>query len=115
MTTEPAAEPTPRVARVADRDRYEIRLGDELVGFAEYRDHDGQRVFHHTEIADAFGGRGLAATLVTAALNDTREAGLRIVPVCPYVAKYLRKHDEFTDITDPVDREVLGWLKETLG
>ncbi|MFD5318490.1 GNAT family N-acetyltransferase [Streptomyces sp. NPDC127098] len=113
--TEPATEPTPRVARAADRDRYEISVGDEPAGLAAYRDRGDRRVFYHTEIADAFGGRGLAATLVTAALNDTRAAGMRIVPVCPYVAKYLKKHGEFADITDPVDREVLAWLKETLG
>jgi hypothetical protein len=35
--------------------------------------------------------------------------------VCPYVAKFLKKHDEFADITEPVTPEVLAWLDAELG
>ncbi|MEH1059415.1 N-acetyltransferase [Micromonospora sp. CPCC 206171] len=42
-------------------------------------------------------------------------SGKRIVPVCPYVAKFLKKHDEFADITDPVTSDVLQWLEAELG
>ncbi|MFK4541408.1 hypothetical protein RKD29_001004 [Streptomyces tendae] len=44
-----------------------------------------------------------------------RASGLRIVPVCPYVAKFLQRHDKFADITDPVTPDVLRWLKAQLG
>lgn len=44
-----------------------------------------------------------------------RALGLRIVPVCPYVAKYLTKHHDFDDITDPVTPEVRTWLDAELG
>lgn len=44
-----------------------------------------------------------------------RASGKRIVPVCPYVAKYLNRHEEFNDITDPVTPEVLQWLDTELG
>ncbi|GGW54405.1 hypothetical protein FHS32_005044 [Streptomyces albaduncus] len=44
------------------------------------------------------------------ALNDVRASGKRVVPVCPYVRKYLATHDEFADIADPVTPEVLRWL-----
>ncbi len=37
------------------------------------------------------------------------------MPVCPYVAKYLQKHDEFSDITDSVTPDVLRWLRTELG
>ncbi|MYR22072.1 N-acetyltransferase, partial [Streptomyces sp. SID6137] len=30
--------------------------------------------------------------------------------VCPYVAKFLKKHEEFADITDEVTPEILSWL-----
>ncbi|MFB6813488.1 GNAT family N-acetyltransferase [Streptomyces sp. NPDC056347] len=103
--------PAPVVERVDARHRYTIQVDGEPAGFTVYRDRDGQRVFYHTEIDDAFAGRGLASILVTAALNDVRDSGMRIVPVCPYVAKYLKKHDEFSDITDPVTPEVLQWLQ----
>ncbi|MEU9040678.1 MULTISPECIES: GNAT family N-acetyltransferase [unclassified Kitasatospora] len=102
------------VERADERHRYEILVDGKLAGFTEYRDHEEQRVFFHTEIDDAFAGQGLASRLVQEALSDVRAAGKRIVPICPYVAKFLTKHDEFTDITDPVTPEVKSWLRTEL-
>ncbi|MEU6014811.1 GNAT family N-acetyltransferase [Streptomyces sp. NPDC047515] len=107
--TQPAAAPT--VQRVDLKHRYEILVDGKTAGLTVYRDRDGRRVFYHTEIDDAFAGQGLASMLVQHALNDVRASGKRIVPVCPYVAKFLKKHDEFADITDPVTPEVLSWLQ----
>ncbi|MGQ4382542.1 GNAT family N-acetyltransferase [Streptomyces sp. SAS_270] len=107
--------PAPVVERNDDRHRYEILVDGKRAGLTAYRDHGAQRVFFHTEIDDAYAGQGLAAQLVEHALTDVRALGKRIVPVCPYVAKFLKKHDEFTDITDPVTPEVLRWLEGELG
>ncbi|MER6073317.1 GNAT family N-acetyltransferase [Streptomyces sp. NPDC001817] len=95
--------------------RYEILVDGERAGLTAYRDRGEQRVFYHTEVADAFAGRGLASRLVKEALADVRESGKRVVPVCPYVAKFLNKHEEFADITDPVTPDVLHWLDSALG
>jgi predicted GNAT family acetyltransferase len=105
--TDPAA---PVVQRVDARNRYEILVDGKLAGHADYRDRDAQRVIHHTEIADAFAGRGLASLLVQRALTDVRDSGRRVVPLCPFVAKYLGRHDEFRDIADPVTPEVKRWF-----
>ncbi|WP_377267035.1 GNAT family N-acetyltransferase [Peterkaempfera sp. SMS 1(5)a] len=106
--TKPTAAPV--VERADHRNRYEILVDGRLAGFTEYRDRDQQRVFFHTEIDEAYAGQGLASVLVREALTDVRNAGKRIVPVCPYVAKYLQSHDDFTDITDPVTSEIRHWL-----
>ncbi|WP_030060649.1 GNAT family N-acetyltransferase [Streptomyces novaecaesareae] len=103
------------VERADDRNRYEILVDGKLAGFTEYRDHEEQRVFFHTEIDEAFAGQGLASRLVQEALTDVRAAGKRLVPICPYVAKFLLKHEEFGDITDPVTPEVKAWLRTRLG
>ncbi|MHA5050501.1 GNAT family N-acetyltransferase [Streptomyces sp. SD15] len=110
--TQPAAAPT--VQRVDAKHRYEIRVDGKTAGLTAYRDRDDQRVFFHTKIDDAFAGQGLASLLVQQALSDVRASGKRIVPVCPYVAKFLTKHDEFADIADPVTPEVLQWLETVL-
>ncbi|MCD2463204.1 MULTISPECIES: GNAT family N-acetyltransferase [unclassified Streptomyces] len=111
--TEQAAT-TPVVRRVDPRHRYEILVDDQRAGLTAYRDRDDRRVFFHTEIDDAYAGQGLASILVEQALTDVRASGMRIVPVCPYVAKFLKKHEEFADITDPVTPEVLQWLEGQL-
>ncbi|MFD3656746.1 GNAT family N-acetyltransferase [Streptomyces sp. NPDC058620] len=110
--TQPAAAPT--VQRVDAKHHYEILVEGETAGLTAYRDHDNQRVFYHTEVDDAFAGQGLAAVLVQEALTDVRASGKRIVPVCPYVAKFLKKHEEFADLTDPVTPELLQWLDTEL-
>ncbi|MFF5521853.1 GNAT family N-acetyltransferase [Streptomyces coeruleorubidus] len=110
--SQPSAAPV--VERVDARHRYEILVDGERAGVTAYRDHGGQRVFYHTEVDEAFAGQGLAVQLVQQALADVRASGKRIVPVCPYVAKFLKRHEEFADITDPVTPEVLQWLTAEL-
>ena len=93
--------------------RFEIYDGDEIAGFAEYVDHGRQRIFHHTEIGAKFGGKGLASKLIQTALTETSNAGLRIVPVCPFVAKFIEKHDEFAAAADEVTPAVLELLENS--
>jgi predicted GNAT family acetyltransferase len=82
------------VVRNDEKGRYEIRLGDTVAGFTLFRaDHKGRLVFPHTEIDPAFSGRGLGGELVAAALDDVAGRGESIVPVCPFVVKYLRTHE----------------------
>ncbi|MCX4403444.1 bifunctional pirin family protein/GNAT family N-acetyltransferase [Streptomyces sp. NBC_01764] len=115
MTESPASPAAATVERNDARHRYEILVDGKRAGLTAYRDRGEQRVFFHTEIDDAFAGQGLAAQLVQYALTDVRDLGMRIVPVCPYVAKFLKKHDEFADVTEPVTPEVLAWLDAELG
>ncbi|MFD7441648.1 GNAT family N-acetyltransferase [Streptomyces sp. NPDC059909] len=105
----------PVVERNDAKHRYEILVDGKRAGLTAYRDRGTQRVFYHTAVDDAFAGQGLASHLVHQALTDVRDSGKRIVPACPYVAKYLEKHDEFADITDPVTPDVLRWLETELG
>ncbi|MFE7231487.1 GNAT family N-acetyltransferase [Streptomyces sp. NPDC002405] len=111
--SQPSSAPT--VRRADAEHRYEILVDGKRAGLTAYRDRAEQRVFYHTEIDDAFAGQGLASQLVQEALTDVRESGKRIVPVCPYVAKFLKRHEEFADITDPVTPDVLQWLDTQLG
>ncbi|CAM3908430.1 GNAT family N-acetyltransferase [Janibacter anophelis] len=88
------------VSRQSDPERFEITSGGEVAGFAQFVDHDGRRVFFHTEIGEEFGGQGLAGIVVDEAIKATREEGLTVVAVCPYVKKWLTKHPEHADISE---------------
>jgi predicted GNAT family acetyltransferase len=107
MTTDKTGAPA---TVTQDPDRFSISVEGQKVGFTEFIDHDGQRVFTHTEVADEFGERGLATILVDEALQTTREAGLRIVAVCPMVAGFVEKHHEFDNVVDPASTEIKRWL-----
>ncbi|MBN9251169.1 MAG: N-acetyltransferase [Mesorhizobium sp.] len=43
-------------------------------------------------------GRGVAARLVAYAVQDARDTGTRITPVCGYVAAEFRRHGEWADV-----------------
>lgn len=92
-------------------DRFTISVEGRPVGFVEYADRGGQRVFIHTEVDDAFEGRGLATILVSQALAATQDAGLRIVPVCELVAGYVGNHPEFGGVVDKPTADILNWLR----
>jgi predicted GNAT family acetyltransferase len=89
---------TTTVANNPEASRYEIGVDGVLAGFSEYVDRGEVRVFLHTEVSEEFAGRGLAATLVTGALDDVRASGRLIRPLCPYVAAFLRKHPDYRDL-----------------
>jgi predicted GNAT family acetyltransferase len=82
---------------VVDNDelrRFEITVDGKVAGFAAYRTEPGAVVFTHTEIDPAFEGQGLGSKLAAAALKDVRDRGLEIVPLCPFIAAYLKRHPE---------------------
>jgi len=95
----------------AEDGKYTIAVEGKTVGLADFADRGDQRVFYHTEIDPAYGGRGLATILVEEALNSARDEGKRIVPVCSMIATVLKKHPEFDDITDPVTADILRWVQ----
>lgn len=84
------------------RHRYEL-VGDagRVVGKAHWLPFEGatgpERIFYHTTVDEEYGGQGLAAMLAHFALEDTIAAGVKIVPVCPYIKIYLRKHPEYQE------------------
>jgi predicted GNAT family acetyltransferase len=83
-----------------DNRQFQITVDGEQAGFADYIEDGDQRIFHHTVIDKAFGGRGLGSTLIRAALDDTRAAGKRVVPTCSFVEAYITKHPEYSDLVD---------------
>jgi uncharacterized protein len=80
-----------------EADRFTISVDGTVAGFTETIDHLGRRTFPHTEVDEAFQGRGLASILIGEALQKTHDEGLKIVPVCSMVQAYVEKHPEFDD------------------
>ncbi len=90
---------------------FAVSVDGKSVGLTAFVDRDGQRIFYHTEVDGAFGGRGLATVVISEALAATRAEGLRIVPVCPTVAAYVKKHPDFSDIVDRPTKAILDSLR----
>ena len=75
-----------------ERHRFEIDLGDGEYAFAAYNLLPGAIRFYHTEVPESHGGQGLGTALIRAGLAAARERGLKVIPICPFFAAYLRNH-----------------------
>ena len=62
----------------------------------QYR--EGRISFTHTEVDPSCEGRGFGSRLAAAALDDARRQGLRVLPLCPFVAHYVETHPEYQDL-----------------
>ncbi|MGI8577080.1 MAG: GNAT family N-acetyltransferase [Nocardioidaceae bacterium] len=89
------------VTDVPSEHRFVIEVDGARAGFVDYVVRDDTVVARHTEIDPAYAGQGLGSVLVKAVLDDIRDAGKKIRPVCPFVASYLSKHSEYDDLVAP--------------
>ena len=48
----------------------------------------------HTEVPDALEGRGYGAALAKAALEYAAAENMKVIPSCPFVSAYIRRHPE---------------------
>jgi uncharacterized protein len=96
------------IADAPDRDRYELSVDGQTVGFTEYRTRPGLIAFLHTEIDERVEGRGLGDTLIRFALEDARKRDLAVLPFCPFVKAFIERHREFEALVPPAYREQFG-------
>ena len=82
-----------------DESRFEAYVDGDLAGFSAYVVAHGTLNFVHTEVDDAFEGKGVASSLVRQALDDLRERGdVRVTASCPFVRAWMRKHPEYLEL-----------------
>jgi uncharacterized protein len=78
-------------------ERFEM-LVDGLRALLTYRRFPDRIVFLHAEVPPSLEGHGLAGKLTRFALDFARANHLRVVPRCPYVSNFIRKHAEYQDL-----------------
>jgi len=77
--------------------RYEMTV-DGHTAFIRYRREPGVVTLIHTEVPAELGGRGIGKVLVQATLDLIRASGEKVVPVCPFVAAWMKRHAEYDDL-----------------
>ena len=72
-----------------------FELEDESVtAFIDYTRSGDTITLVHTEVPEALEGRGVGTRLVRFALAYIKDNGLKVVPRCPFVVRYLKRHPE---------------------
>jgi len=82
--------------------RYRLLLDGQELGFAEYDPvGDLSILIKHTEVQPEFEGKGYASELVRRVLEDARQQGKTVLPICPYTMNFIRRHPEYLEVVRP--------------
>lgn len=86
------------VVDVPDANQYEARIEGQVAGYAQYRRRPDAIVFTHTVVLPEFEGSGVGSALARGVLDHVRAAGGAVIPLCPFIAAYIRGHAQYRDL-----------------
>lgn len=82
-----------KVEQNIEAHRFEVRLGDDVARL-EYRLRDSTISFTHTFVPRSLDRQGVAGVVARHGLDYARANGLKVAPLCPYVAYCIGQHPE---------------------
>ena len=72
--------------------RFELQVGEHLA-FIDYKiGRSGDMYMVHTEVPKELGGQGVGKKVVVEPLAIAEKEDFKIVPNCPYVRAYIKRH-----------------------
>jgi predicted GNAT family acetyltransferase len=83
--------------------RFELLVDGDVAGYVTYQRSDSTLSLMHTEIDIKYEGHGLGSVLVRSVLDTARTSGVAVLPYCPFVRGYLKRHPEEADVV-PADQ-----------
>jgi len=66
----------------------------------EYKEYPGKIALLHTEVPPALEGRGIATAIIEKTLDYLEKNHLRLIPLCPMVVAYMKRHSEWNRLTE---------------
>ena len=78
--------------------RFETWINDQLSKL-DYIEDGGTIVMTHVGVDPEHRGAGVAGKITEVALTYAREKSLRVVPMCSYVATYIRRNPQHVELT----------------
>jgi uncharacterized protein len=92
----------------SDDHRYVLEVDGRLTGLLEYGLAGDRIRLTHAEIDPTMERQGLGSRLASFALDDARQRGLTVVPMCPFIAHYIHEHPEYLDLVPDAYRQKLA-------
>ncbi|MFD0973099.1 GNAT family N-acetyltransferase [Plantactinospora endophytica] len=80
------------------RRRFEILVDDALAGFVAYQIQSGTKVLVHTEVDEAFEGKGVGSALARGTLDQLRDRGELVAVTCPFLLTFIERHPEYAAV-----------------
>ena len=87
----------PKVENNEAKRRFEINL-DGATALIAYRKKGDVYNLYHTEVPPQFEGKGVGSALAKGTLEHIKTEGSKIIPTCPFVKAYLKRHQEYEEL-----------------
>ena len=91
-----------------ERSRYEAFVDGRRAGYSNYRRRPDLIALDHTQVEERFEGEGIGSALAVRILDDARAAGLAVLPFCPFMNEYIRRHLQYADLVPESQRARFG-------
>jgi predicted GNAT family acetyltransferase len=86
-----------------DEQQYEVKL-EGHTAMLVYEREGNTILLLHTEVPPTLEGHGIASKLARTALDNARTNGFNVVPLCPFVASYIRRHPEYLSLLTEMEQ-----------
>jgi predicted GNAT family acetyltransferase len=87
-------EALPPVQDSPQRNRFEMRFNS-AIAYIDYRRANGVLTLLFASVPSHLSGRGVGSALVRGALELVAAEPAKVIPVCSFVAHFIRRHPEF--------------------
>ena len=77
--------------------RFELHIG-KYISVLDYRLQDDTIAFTHTGVPAVLEGNGVGSFIVRAGLEYARKQDYKVIPLCSFVAEYIRRNPEYEDL-----------------
>jgi len=77
--------------------RFEVHVDGETAVLLYRREGDAI-TFIHTRVPNGIGRHGIGSELVRTGLEYAKSQGLKVIPLCPFVAAYIGSHPEYSGL-----------------
>ncbi len=79
--------------------RFEMNV-DGNIAIIEYKQLPGKIALLHTEVPAELEGKGAATAIIEKTLTYIEKNNLKLIPLCPLVVAYIKRHPEWKRIVD---------------
>jgi predicted GNAT family acetyltransferase len=90
-----------KITNQPEQHRYEAHIDGQLAGYCEYNLLSEAVMFTHTEVLPEHEGKGVGSAIARHVLDEARAQGKQVIPVCQFIAGWIRKHREYAELVRP--------------
>ena len=87
-----------KVVHNPEQNRFEVELEGQLAKLDYMVDGDNI-IMTHVGVPYEFRGHGVAGAITKAGLEYAKSKSLRVIPMCSYVAAYIRRNPQYAELT----------------